>query len=135
MGVAADTYANLVRSQWDDYKNTYLPVNKDLLASLGYNNFAVYTDEVADAQRRTALAFDVGEATQARNLSRLGMVPSAGVLEEQQKLTGLSRGLALVDTSNRTRMAISDRDRALMVGGLPNSGKAIGLRSSVEQGG
>lgn len=128
MGYADNLAAATRREQWEDFKQFYQPIAMELLNSTGYNDPSIYTTEVQDAQTRMGQAFDAAQGAQQRAIGRYGMTQGQDLQGEQAKLTGLARGLATTGIANQTRIAISDRDRQLMVGGLPNTGKAYGLQ-------
>lgn len=132
-GKASDVSARLTRSTWEDFKKVYQPIARELMASTSYMNPQNALDDAQGAIQKVNTAFDTSSAMRNATMSSYGIAPTAEQSANQQRLTTLNRSASVVDAANRILKNIADRDRALAIGGLPNSGKSYGLRTETGQ--
>ena len=129
MGYASDLAAKLTRQVWEDYKETYQPIALQMLDNLTYNNPAIVTDSISQATTNVNAAYDAQQDNRMTALSRYGVAPTAAQEAVNSRMSNLSRTTSVVDAANNIRMKLADRDRALLMGSLPNTGKTYGLRT------
>ena len=128
-GGAAALSAQLLRGQWEDYKTRFRPVENALMAESTYNNPALRQQAIATGREHVTRSFDNAQAIDDRNLQRLGMKRSAEEQAAASRVGGVERSAAMVDAANRITQRLVDRDREIAAGGIPNAGRAYGLRS------
>lgn len=113
---ASNTYAQLVRDQWADYKNTFAPYEQQLI-DLSTGN----ADNLQSEQRATSAvnsAFDTSMGTLARDRSRLGLSVGADQVTDESRLASTQKTGSLVSAVNQARLHAKDRDTAVLTGGL-----------------
>jgi len=120
-GNARDTMAQLYRNQWEDYISRFGGAEKELVGS--YRNQGLMTNRLNEARKFANLGSDSGEAAQGLLQSRYQARYTPQETAAQRRSNLLDRTLARVDLANRTRSHMVDRDRAILDGGLTNSGK------------
>lgn len=131
MGYASDMAAQLTRQVWEDYKSTYQPIAISMLDNLTYNNPSIVTNALDQSRTNVNASYDAQATNKLTALSRYGVAPTAAQTQTSDRLSSLSRSTAIVDAANNIRMKLADRDQALLLGGLPNTGKSYGLRTEV----
>ena len=120
---AQDTNAWLHRQQWQDYKDRFQPVEKQLIKETSGT-------ELLD-QRLSAISADADDAFGAAELSaevtrrRYGIDQSAESAEAQSRNMALGRSQAVADAKNNTRTAIYDRNMDTLAGGSSTANSAI----------
>ena len=125
-GKASDMTARLTRAQWDDYKLRFQPIERQLMQETSYMNPGVVTEQVGSAVTRANRSFDVTRQNHIRGLGRYGITMDPEQQKVFDRLDNLNRSLAVSDAADRTRMMISDRNRAIALGGIPNVGRNYG---------
>jgi hypothetical protein len=115
-GKAAEMGATLTRAQWNDYLARFQPIENALIASTGYMNPSIYTNQVQEGIRKTGTAFDAATGMKNTALSRMGLAPTAEQQAYLNKVNNIGRSAAVVDAANTIRQRIADRDRAIMMG-------------------
>lgn len=121
-GSARDTQAAIYREQWDDYIARFAPKEDELIDSY-YNREALTADGVAEARQYAGLGMDGAMQAQQVTQSRYQSAMTPQEIEAQNRRFSLGRGLAEVDSANRTRQHIADRYRNLLGSGLTISSK------------
>jgi hypothetical protein len=112
---ARDTRAALVRSDFEDWKRRFLPMEKELLAS--YQNPQQRADLVRQNVGLVNRSFDSAGQNHQRYLTGLGVTPTAEQNQSIVRSQQLGRGLAEIEAINRTNRRLDDRDLAIALGG------------------
>jgi hypothetical protein len=126
---AAKNSAGLIRSQWEDYKARFKPIEMALMNETTYNNPRLVGQAVAEGTAAVDSAYAVGRGMDDRTLRRLGMTRSSDEQAAYERGMNLSQTAERVDAAGRIRQGLEDRDRAIATGSIPNAGRAYGLRS------
>ena len=121
---ASDTYAHLVREQWQDYKTRFTPWEDHLI------NLANGQEDNLLSEQRASNAvnnsFGLAQASLGRDRSRLGITLTD---EEKANETRLGAGLQSAATNAavlKARLHAKDRDNSLLSGGAgPNINTAL----------
>ena len=121
--------AELIRAQWEDYKQRFRPVENALMQETGYANPQRRGMAIAEGKAAVNSAFDLSAGIDQRNLGRKGMKRTADQQMVYDRLQGLDRAAALTDAEQRIGQLSDDRDRQIAAGGIPNAGRSYGLRS------
>lgn len=114
---AADTTAAILRSNYDNWKSMYFPQVSNLMDMTTYNNPGLVDQETTAATNQVNSSFDTARANQANDLARYGL----SVDPAAARTTDLAQTAAVVGAKNNTRQYLSDRNRAIAVGGLPSA--------------
>lgn len=123
---AADEAAAMSRAQYDDYNNRFVPIENEILGSIG--DTEQQARDAAAAGVRSDQAFDVSSGVLGRNLGRLQVTPTAEVKQASDRKISLGRAIANVDAQNRTKMSAEDRDLSL-AGGMIPVGRSLSMAS------
>lgn len=111
MGYASDTYANLIRQQYADYKARYLPEQEKLMS--------LATDDSlmgAQLQRTSENAQNaINSANQAQN-NQMGRMGVATQTNTNDNSSSLSSALAQASAKNGTRSAAEERNLSILAG-------------------
>lgn len=113
---ASNTYAQLVRDQWADYKNTFAPYEQQLI-DLSTGN----ADNLQSEQRATNAVnngFATSLGTLSRDRQRLGLNVGADQVADESRLASTQKTGSLVSAVNQARLHAQDRDTAVLTGGL-----------------
>lgn len=109
---ASDTYAALTQEQWQNYVNTFVPIENQLISYA--------TDKTQPQQAMAAAHTDVSNAygvqagEQQRQLAGEGVTLSAPQAASAKRATGLSAALADVQGQNVARDLTIDRQQSIL---------------------
>ena len=111
---ASDTYAELIRTQWEDFEK------KDMNYIRDYANRIVsgqdITDSLNQATEGVNRGFDLSQNTQLRQQAGLGLGLSEAQRLDQAADQKRNRTASLVDAQNAAYTAAKDRQDALLAG-------------------
>lgn len=120
---AQDTNAWIHRQQWQDYKDRFQPVERQLIdETMG--------TELLD-QRLSAISANADDAFSSAEVNaevtrrRYGIDPSLQEEQSQSRALDLGRSQAIADAKNNTRTAVYDRNLETLAGGSSTANKAI----------
>jgi hypothetical protein len=119
-GSADQIMSQVLRSQWADYLKTYQPESNLVMNQTSYNNPALIAEQVGQGVSDVNQAYNSGAVTQQQQYSRYGIAPSADQQAYIDRSNNIGRSAAVVDAANTIRTRISDRNRQIAVGGIPN---------------
>jgi hypothetical protein len=117
-GKASDTYAQISREQWEDYKNRFIPLEDRLLNA--YDNQDMKQQRLADVTKSANAASDNAVYAGKRQLARYGLNygDQKGIVRE----AGLLKATNAIDAQNNNRGLMAERDEALLSGGVTARG-------------
>jgi hypothetical protein len=122
------TLGDIYRSEWNNWIDQFLPVDRKLMDMARSNSDNRSAEELANWNTRTAFQ----TARRSDEMSRRGLGTS--LTEDESRYLNnksrLSEVAAIASNVNNTRLHTADRDRAIMSGGLTG-----GLRNLTEQTG
>ncbi len=115
----ADLTALLRGQEWDDWVDRYLPMIDEEAQNIvtGVN----IEKAVAQADSSVTQSFDNARRGMALSNERLGIEQSATQQNQQERSMGLSEVAQRVDKVNDARVSATDRDRAIVAGGMNGS--------------
>jgi hypothetical protein len=114
------TLATVLRDQWADYLKTYQPVANTLMQQTSYNNPTLIADQVNQGASDVNIAFQNSAINQQQNFQRYGIAPTEGQQGYMNRANSLDKSTAIVDSANKIRANIADRNRSIAAGGIPN---------------
>ena len=119
-----DTMAELTRSQWNDFKNRYLPVQKELF-SLATND-KLLTEQLDRNKVNIDNSFASAEQNESMRLGRYGL--AAEDSKQNSNNTNLLKSLTTASVNNETRGAVDDLQNKIITGqgGAPKTLADIG---------
>lgn len=117
-GKASDTLATIYRSQWEDYKARFVPLENEVMGA--YKNPSLY--RAAEDQARGGVYQTFANQPTQRNLSRYGVQMSPEQQAAVQRNMQLTRSATAANAVNETRRRMSERDEEIMVGGVSSKG-------------
>lgn len=117
MGVASDTLSAINKSQWEDYKQRYIPIENELMDA--YDNPELRQERMAAVTNDAATASDNAQRMTSLSLSRYGQADTSAGDARASQLTKASN---IVDARNVNRQQMNSRDQLLISGGLTSRG-------------
>lgn len=111
MGVASDTYANLIRQQYADYKARYLPEQEKLMSLATDDSLMSAQLQRTSENERNA----INSANQAQN-NQMGRMGVATQTNTNDNSSSLSSALAQAYAKNGTRSAAEERNLSILAG-------------------
>ncbi|WP_447875200.1 hypothetical protein [Serratia fonticola] len=112
MGQAADTYARLIREQYDDWYNRFYPKQKELmeLSTSGQ----LMNNQLARADANTQQALNTAQVGQQNQMARYGVAQNQTAGDNS---LGLRSALATAGAKNGIREGEQDRQMNILTGG------------------
>lgn len=111
---ATELLGDLSRVQWDDYKKRFLPILDELIASA---TDAGAPEAAAErAISTTADRFNSAEKSMGLNDSRYGLQIDQDQMDQRQKRLALAGASSAVDSANKARLGVRDRQLEIMSG-------------------
>ena len=120
MGYASDTYAQIIRDQYDDWKNRFYPKQQELqgLATSG----ELMNNQLGRVGENTANALANAQTAQNNQMARMGV---ATATDANDNSLGLKASLATASAKNGARSAEQERQINIL------SGANAGLKSAL----
>jgi len=120
MGVASDTYASIMRDQYDDWKTRFYPEQQKLmnLATSG----ELMTNQLARVDATTANSVNNAQVAQNNTMARMGV---SSATDGNDNSLGLKASLATATAKNGARSAEQERQINIL------SGANAGLKSAL----
>ncbi len=120
MGVASDTYASIIRDQYDDWKNRFYPKQQELmdLATSG----ELMKNQLARVDATTANSVNNAQVAQNNTMARMGVSTAT---DGNDNSLGLKASLATASAKNGARSAEQERQLNIL------SGANAGLKSAL----
>ena len=120
MGVASDTYASIMRDQYDDWKNRFYPKQQELmdLATSG----ELMKNQLARVDATTANSVNNAQVAQNNTMARMGVSTAT---DSNDNSLGLKASLATASAKNGARSAEQERQINIL------SGANAGLKSAL----
>lgn len=115
---ASNTYADITRAEWADYKKTFQPWEQDLAASIG--NEEMLSEQLGKTDTAVNASFDQAAGTLDRNNTRRGLSLNPEEQAVVDRTSGMGRAATLADAKNNVRIHSQDRDNQLLTSGLGN---------------
>jgi len=119
MGEAADRYARVSRSQWEDYKARFQPLEDELFQA--FDNPGLVQASLNDAGRAVEDSFFRANQNLEMNLSRYGLAETADQKRAVDRNAELAKTATLASARNMVRQRAKDRDKELALGSIPNA--------------
>ena len=120
MGYASDTYAGIIRDQYDDWKNRFYPKQQELmdLATSG----ELMKNQLARVDATTANSVNNAQVAQNNTMARMGVSTAT---DSNDNSLGLKASLATASAKNGARSAEQERQINIL------SGANAGLKSAL----
>lgn len=120
MGYASDTYAQIIRDQYDDWKNRFYPKQQELmdLATSG----EMMKNQLARVDATTANSVNNAQVAQQNTMARMGVSTAT---DSNDNSLGLKASLATANAKNGARSAEQERQINIL------SGANAGLKSAL----
>ena len=120
MGYASDTYASIIRDQYDDWKERFYPKQQELmdLATSG----ELMKNQLARVDATTANSVNNAQVAQNNTMARMGVSTAT---DSNDNSLGLKESLATASAKNGARSAEQERQINIL------SGANAGLKSAL----
>lgn len=116
---AAETYSAITREQWQNYVNTFVPIENQLI------RYATDTTQPLQAMQHAGqdvnASFDAQEGVISRRLRSLGTELSPDEQAASTRSLGLSRSLADVGAQNMARDLTLERQQRVLGNPAPSA--------------
>lgn len=123
---ADEQAAQVAQAQYDDWKNTYLPIARDLTQQTTLNNPGLVNQGITQAVGDVNSAFNTQSGVQQRYAQEYGIIPDAMQGAVNSRVNSVGRSQSVVDAANRIRANLANRDTSIMQTGVPTA-SATGL--------
>ena len=127
--VASGQRAALIRTQWDDYKKRFRPVENKLIQDMGTGIHTTFNQEgLETAQKSVNTAYGGAVDMQNRDMSRMG---AANTVQQQQAMdttVDINKSQSMDNATNSARQWDIDRKNAVISGGLGNTSQSLGQK-------
>ena len=127
--VASGQRAALIRTQWDDYKKRFRPVENKLIQDMGTGIHTTFNQEgLETAQKSVNTAYGSAVDMQNRDMSRMG---AANTVQQQQAMdttVDINKSQSMDNATNSARQWDIDRKNAVISGGLGNTSQSLGKK-------
>lgn len=120
MPSASDLFADLTRSQWNDYVREIVPYENKLIQFA--TDPTVVSSAMTEASKDATGAFDRQANATQENLRSLGLNLTADEQRAVTRSTGLSRSLADVQAQNSARDTTRSLQQSLLGNPIPSIG-------------
>ena len=122
----SDNMADITRQQWEDYKERFLPVQRDLL-SLATSD-QLLNEQLDRNQTNLARSFNSSEKDEQIRMNRYGLSPDNS--KQDSNNNQLLKNLTLASVNNETRQAVDDLQNKIITGqgGAPKTLADIGAK-------
>lgn len=109
---ATNTTANILRGNYNNWKETYFPVLQDMLGQTTYSDPSIVGEETAKATQQVNNAYQVANTNTDNTMARYGLTADPSTKSN----SALAQVAAQVGAQNQTRQYLADRDRSIMTG-------------------
>lgn len=109
---ASDMFASVTRDQWNNYVNTFVPIENKLIDYATNPN--TIPDAMSDASKGVHDAFGAQQGAIQRRLQGLGVQLSPDEQAAQTRSSGLTESLADVQAQNTARDLTSQRQQSIL---------------------
>lgn len=120
MGQASDTYAQIIREQYDDWKTRFYPKQQQLMDLA--DSDSLMTAQLTRADENTANAVNNAQVAQNNQMARMGVNTAT---DTNDNSLGLKSALATASAKNGIRSAADERQTNIL------SGASYSLKSSL----
>ena len=114
---ANDTFAAVTRNQWQNYVNTFVPIENKLIKYA--TDPTVVSDAMSSAHQNVENAYAAQPGQTQRRLQGLGVTLSDDEKAADTRATGLSKGLADVQAQNTARDLTVQRQQSILGSPVP----------------
>lgn len=119
-GVTAWNVGELLKSQYEDWKNTFQPIELNALQQISSNNPAVLPNALDEAKETVSNAYGAMGGVLERQNRSLGIVPTAQQEATSKRLLNLNQAATTASAENNTRANVRQMDEMLLMGTTPN---------------
>lgn len=117
---ANDTFSAVTREQWQNYVQTFVPIENQLIKYA--TDPGVVSGAMSDASKNVNDAFDSQPGQTQRRLQGLGVSLSGDEQQAQTRSNGLQRSLADVQGQNTARDLTVQRQQSILGSPAPQGG-------------
>lgn len=117
--VAAQT-GYLLRSQYEDWKKTFMPIELQQLQQVSFNNPTVLPNALKESEATVRKSFGSMEGVLERQNRGLGLMPTQREGDAAKRMMDLNEASTLASAKNATRSNVRQMDEAILMGATPN---------------
>ena len=116
-----------MRSQFEDWKSTFQPIELQALQGVSLNNPEVLPDALANAQSAVEQSYSTLSGTLTRENESLGILPNAQQTKTTKRLFDLAKNASMAGAKNQTRANVRQLDEQAILGAAPNANIAANV--------
>ncbi|MDD5523657.1 MAG: hypothetical protein PHV90_00305 [Smithella sp.] len=117
--VARDT-AKLLREQFADWQNTFMPIELEALKGISFNNDTLLPSALDKARKTVSDAYGSMGGILERQNRGLGIVPTPQQEATNKRLLNLNEAATMASVQNKTRANVRQMDEQILMGTTPN---------------
>ncbi|PKN36607.1 MAG: hypothetical protein CVU62_13900 [Deltaproteobacteria bacterium HGW-Deltaproteobacteria-2] len=110
----------LLQAQFEDWQNTYMPIELEALNQLSFNNSSVLPTALDEARKTVSDSYGVMGGVLERQNRGLGIVPTRQQEATNKRLININEAAATASAKNRTRAGVRAMDEQILLGTTPN---------------
>lgn len=119
-GDVAFMTGQLLKSQYEDWKKTFMPIELRALKEISINNPSVLPTALDEASGTVKNLFGTMEGVLERQNRSLGLTPTTSQANATKRIMDLGEASTLASAKNATRSNVRQMDDALLMGSVPN---------------
>ena len=119
-GSVSDLAAAVSQAQYEEWKNSFLPVAINMNNQTTYNNPGLVQKGITQAVGNVNQAFDTSLAVKNRMIQQAGITEDPMMGAVNSRVNSVQRSASVVDAANRIRQNLADRNKSILQGGVPN---------------
>uniref|UniRef100_A0A6M3ID94 Uncharacterized protein n=1 Tax=viral metagenome TaxID=1070528 RepID=A0A6M3ID94_9ZZZZ len=117
---AASITAGLLRSQFDEWQKTFMPIELNAMNQISFNNPEILTKAVDEARDMATGSFKSLRGTLDRQNASMGITPTEQQKAVSKRLMNLNEASSIAGAENYARGAVRERDQQILLGTAPN---------------
>jgi hypothetical protein len=117
---ASNKAATLLRSQFEDWKKTYKPIELAAINQLSFNNPEVLPRALSEARAGAEGYSDKTSGILGRQIRALGQRPTEGQAQTTGRMLNLDRAAMIAGAENTARENVRTQDETILLGTSPN---------------
>jgi hypothetical protein len=117
--VARDT-AKLLREQFADWQNTFMPIELEALKGISFNNDTLLPNALDKARKTVSDSYGSMGGILERQNRGLGIVPTSQQEATNKRLLNLNEAATTASVQNKTRANVRQMDEQILMGTTPN---------------
>jgi len=117
---AYDLTAKLLKEQFEDWQNTFAPIELQALNQVSLNNSSILPTALDEARKGAEGSYDATSGVLERQNRALGIAPTSQQAATTKRILNVNQGAATAGAENRARANVRSMDEQILMGTTPN---------------